>query len=170
MRVPNGAASSHYLHKRDDHASSPLAERLIEALGSDSSICTIQFLSTKCVRRLATALPEWAETLARIDVRLYDLLPVVRSNCYNQGICGLCTFKNVLPVLVLGMGYEDREVVNGQTDSARYASALGSADQQKRQRVFADLCANCGRDTLAMVRLREADALLKPINILNTGE
>ena len=68
------------------------------------------------------------------------------------------------------MGYEDLEVADGQTASAQYASTLGIADEQERQRDLGDLRAYCESDTLAMVRLREADASLEPLNKFNNGE
>ena len=70
--------------------------------------------------------------------------------------------KRVLPVLVPGMGYGDLPIADGQTAAVRYAGALAHPDTQEHQRTFSDLRAYCARDTLAMVRLREALALLGP--------
>ena len=72
------------------------------------------------------------------------------------------TLKGVLLVLVPDMGYDDLPIADGQTAAARYEAALAHPDPGERARTFADLRAYCARDTLAMVRLREALALLGP--------
>ena len=145
-----------YLHEHDDDPRPRLAERLIEALGRKGTICTYSGYERQVLRALAAALPERAEALGAIVSRLFDLLPVVRNTYYHPEFRGSFSIKNVLPVLVLGMGYDDLAVTDGQTAAARYVRALASSDPRERQRIFDDLRAYCARDTLAMVKLREA--------------
>ena len=145
-----------YLHEHDDDPRPQLAERLIEALGCEGTICTYSGYERQVLRALAAALPEQAEALDAIESRLFDLLPVVRKGYYHPEFRGSFSIKNVLPALVPGMGYDDLAVTDGQTAAARYALALASTDPQERQRTFDDLRAYCARDTLAMVKLREA--------------
>ena len=113
------------------------------------------------LRALAEALPERAAALGAVEVRLFDLLPVVRHNYYHPGFRGSFSIKNVLPALVPGSGYDDLSVADGQTAAVRYVAALGSADSTERQRTFEELRAYCERDTLAMVELRRALAKLE---------
>ena len=145
-----------YLHEQDDDPRPQLAERLIEALGHDGTICTYSGYERQVLRALAAALPERAEALGAIESRLFDLLPVVRNTYYHPEFRGSFSIKNVLPVLVPGMGYHDLEVTDGQMAAARYVRALASNDLEERQRIFDDLRAYCARDTLAMVKLRKA--------------
>ena len=139
---------------------SPLAERLIHALGRTGSICTYSGYERQVIRALAKALPHRAEALAAIEARLFDLLPVVRNAYYHPEFRGSFSIKNVLPVLVPGMDYEDLAIADGQTAAARYQRALPSADSQEGQTTFDDVRAYCARDTLAMVHLRKALAAL----------
>ena len=82
------------------------------------------------------------------------------NTVYHPEFHGSFSIKNVLPVLVPGMGYDDLDIPDGRTASAQYMQALRSAEQQERQQTFDSLRAYCERDTLAMVRLRQAlDAL-----------
>ena len=149
-----------YLHERDDDPRPELAERLIGALWHEGAICTYSGYERQVLRALAEALPGRAEALRAIEARLFDLLPVVRNGYYHPGFRGSFSLKRVLPVLVPDMGYDDLPIADGQTAAVRYASALAHPDPRERQRTFADLRAYCARDTLAMVRLREALALL----------
>ena len=145
-----------YLHDHDGDPRPPLAERLIHALGRTGSICTYSGYERQVIRALAKALPHRAEALAAIEARLFDLLPVVRNAYYHPEFRGSFSIKNVLPVLVPGMDYEDLAIADGRTAAARYQRALTSADAEKRQRTFDNLRAYCSLDTRAMVFLRQA--------------
>ena len=153
----NGAATHvDYLHEREDDPRPHIVERLIDAVGAEGSICTYSHYERTVLEALAEALPDRAEELAAVSARLFDLLPVVRNSWYHPEFRGSFSIKSVLPVLVPGMDYGDLAVPDGQTASARYVQALRSADRRERRRTFADLRAYCERDTLAMVRLRQA--------------
>ena len=154
----NGAPPKHtdYLHEQDDDPRRRLAGRLIDAVGENGSICTYSSYERTVLDALAAALPHRADELAAVSARLVDLLPVVRNTYYHPEFRGSFSIKNVLPVLVPGMGYGDLEIADGQTASVHYIQALASSDRGKRQRTFDNLRAYCERDTLAMVRLREA--------------
>ena len=151
-----------YLHDHDDDPRRRVAERLIAALGSEGTICTYSGYERRVLRALAEALPDLADALGAIETRLFDLLPVVRGCYYHPRFRGSFSIKSVLPVLVPEMGYDDLEIADGQTAAVRYARALSIADRQERQHTFTDLRAYCARDTLAMVRLRGALAVLVP--------
>ena len=157
-----GAPLEHtdYLHEQDDDPRPHIADRLIEAVGTEGSICSYSHYEGTVLKELAAAVPERADELAAVSARLFDLLPVVRNTYYHPEFHGSFSIKRVLPVLVPGMDYDDLDIPDGRTASAQYMRALRSAEQQERQQTFDDLRAYCERDTLAMVRLRQAlDAL-----------
>ena len=85
----------------------------------------------------------------------------MRDGYYHPDFRGSFSIKNVLPVLVPGMGYGDLEVAEGQIAAVRYARALQSVDCEERRRTFDNLRAYCARDTLAMVGLLRALGTLK---------
>ncbi len=149
-----------YLHEVEDDPRPHVADRLIEAVGTEGSICTYSTYERRILKELATALPERAERLNAISDRLFDLHPVVKRTYYDPEFRGSFSIKSVLPVLVPGMSYDDLEIPDGRAASARYLRAFGNAAHEQRQQTFDDLRAYCERDTLAMVRLRQAlDAL-----------
>ena len=159
-----GSAAEHvdYLHDHDDDPRPRLGERVISALGHEGTICTYSGYERRILRALAEAMPELADALGAIETRLFDLLPVVRNGYYHPRFRGSFSIKSVLPVLVPELGYDDLEIADGQMAAVRYALALSSTDRQERRHIFTDLRAYCARDTLAMVRLRHALALVGP--------
>ncbi len=154
----DGAAPTHadYLHEQDDDPRPHIIDRLIEAVGTEGSICTYSSYERTVLNSLAVAVPERAAELTAVAERLFDLLPVVRNTYYHPEFRGSFSIKSVLPVLVPGMGYGDLEIPDGQAASASYMQALRSKDGRERRQTFDNLRAYCERDTLAMVRLREA--------------
>ena len=154
----NGSPPEHtdYLHEQDDDPRPQLADRLLEAVGSQGAICAYSGYERTVLTALATAVPERADELAAVSARLFDLLPVVRNTYYHPEFRGSFSIKNVLPVLAPGMGYGDLAIPDGQTASVHYMQALASSDRGERRRTFDNLRAYCERDTLAMVRLRDA--------------
>ena len=153
---PNTVEHIDYLHEQDDDPRPYIVERLIEALGSEGSICTYSHYEHTVLNSLANAIPDRADELAAISARLFDLLPVVRNSIYHPEFRGSFSIKSVLPVLVPDMGYEDLEISDGQTASILYMQALKNSAATERKQAFNDLRAYCERDTLAMVRLLQA--------------
>ena len=145
-----------YLYEGDDDPRPELADRLIEALGSEGSVCTYSGYEKRVLRDLGDALPDRAGELRSIEERLFDLLPVIRNGYYHPAFRGSFSIKSVLPVLVPGMGYDDLAIPEGQTAAVRYVAALEIHDPEDRERVFEDLRAYCAQDTLALVELRKS--------------
>lgn len=158
----DGMAPAHadYLHEGKDDPRPRLADRLIEAVGREGTICTYTDYERRVLQDLARALPERAAQIRAIVARLFDLHRVVADNYYHPDFRGSFSLKNVLPVLSPGTGYDDLAIADGRTAAVRYARALATADAEQRQRMFDDLRAYCARDTLATVKVRQALARL----------
>ncbi len=154
-----------YLHVGDDDPRPALADRLLEALGAEGSICTYSGYERQVLRGLAAALPRRARALRSLETRLFDLLPVVRNGYYHPDFRGSFSIKRVLPALVPGLGYDDLSIADGQAAAARYRQALESTDPGERKGAFRDLRAYCKRDTLALVELCKGLAALKPSRV-----
>ena len=145
-----------YLHEGEDDPRPILVEHLLDALGGEGSICIYSRYERRVLRELATAVPQKADALAALQVRLVDLCSIVRSNCYHPEFRGSFSLKNVLPALVPGLGYDDMAIADGRTAAALYQRALANNDATERQQTFAALRAYCQRDTLATLELRKA--------------
>ena len=161
----NGGEPAHvdYLHEQDDDPRPHLADRLIEAVGTEGSICNAHtFIEQFMLSSLARALPERADDPAAISARLVGLLSVVRGTYYHAEFRGSFSLENVLSVLVPGEGYDDVGDPDGREGSEYYMQALRSTDSRERQQSFENLRAYSKRVTLAIVRLRKALEALRP--------
>ena len=149
-----------YLHEGDDDPRPLLAERLLDAVGNEGSICVYSPYERRMLRELAAAFPEQAKAFGAIEARLFDLLPVVRNHCYHPDFRGSFSLKSVLPTLAPSQGYEDLAVANGQQAAALYQRALANDNLAERQQTFAALRAYCKQDSLATLEVRKALAAL----------
>ncbi|MCY4278701.1 MAG: DUF2779 domain-containing protein [Gammaproteobacteria bacterium] len=149
-----------YLHTGDDDPRPHIADHLIEALGSDGSICTYSGYERRVIKELIAALPDRADALRTLEARLFDLYRPIRIGYYHSGFRGSFSLKNMLPLLSPNSGYDDLAIADGQTAAARYSLALHTQDQAEQQSIFDDLRAYCERDTLASITIRQALANL----------
>jgi hypothetical protein len=89
-----------------------------------------------------------------IQIRLWDLLPVVRNHVYHPAFAGWYSLKAVLPALVPEMTYDGMDVANGTDAGVAWESLVrGNFDQVEREKTRKALLDYCGQDTMAMVRL-----------------
>jgi len=144
-----------YLHEGTDDPRPRLAERLIQALGTQGSICVYSRFEHQVIRGLIHALPRRAEALQRILRRLVDLHAVIRRHYYHPAFRGSFSLKSVLPALT-DTAYDDLSITDGQLASVRYMRALATDDGAERQTIFEDLRAYCARDTMATVEVLAA--------------
>jgi hypothetical protein len=158
VREPE-APPEHYEYLATD-ASDPRHEftaSLCSILGESGSIVVYnQQFESKRLSDLAALLPEFAESIEKIQARLWDLLPVVRNNVYHPAFAGSYSLKAVLPALLPEMTYDGMEVSNGQDAGVAWKSLLnGSVDQIERNKTRKALLDYCGQDTLALLKLLE---------------
>jgi predicted RecB family nuclease len=128
---------------------------LCSVLGDSGSIAVYnaQFEAQR-LSELAAYRPEFAERIAQIQSRLWDLLPVVRNNVYHPKFAGSYSLKDVLPALVPEMTYEGMQVKDGQAAGLAWEALVrGGLDQSEREKTRKVLLDYCGQDTLALVRL-----------------
>lgn len=138
-----------------------LAKALLEAAGSGSEpILVYSLFEAGVLGELARAVPDLAEPLGALRLRLGDLLAVVRSCVYEAAFGGSFSIKDVAPVLVPGLRWDDlaaQGVADGAAASAAFLAILGgSLGPVEEERLRAALRSYCARDTLALVRLHAA--------------
>jgi len=158
LREP-GVEPEHYEFLATD-ASDPrheFAATLCSVLGDSGSIAVYnaQFEAQR-LSELAAYLPEFAERIAQIQSRLWDLLPVVRNNVYHPKFAGSYSLKYVLPALVPEMSYSGMRVSDGQAAGLAWeAFVRGNVDGSDGDKLKRALLDYCGQDTLALVRLMD---------------
>ena len=130
---------------------------LCAALGESGSIVVYNAaFESQRLSELSTWLPEFADRIKKIQVRLWDLLPIVRSHVYHPAFAGSYSLKAVLPALVPSLTYAGMEVANGRDAGLGWESLVhGGLDRSEHNRIRKALLEYCGQDTLALVRLLE---------------
>jgi len=145
-----------YLHTDAGDPREPLARALLDALGEQGAIVVYTGFEQRVIGALADALPPLAAPLRALLPRLWDLHAVLRRSYYHPRFLGSFSIKSVLPALVPGLGYDALAISDGNLAAASYLQALRSADAGLRERIFRALREYCGRDTLGLLRIREA--------------
>ena len=156
LREP-GAAPEHYefLAKDVNDPRREFITSLCAALGKGGSIVVYnQQFESQRLSELAGWLPEFSARIKKIQARLWDLLPIVRSHVYHPHFAGSYSLKSVLPALIPEMSYAGMQVANGQDAGLAWESLIrGGLGQVERDRIEQALLDYCEQDTLALVKL-----------------
>ena len=124
--------------------------------GQSTCVVPGRHFERSVIKGLSRELPDLSPELDAIVERLWDLLKVVEAHYYHPDLHGSFSIKEVLPVLVPEMGYEDLAIADGREASAAYQASLDCDDPEERAGILDDLRAYCAQDTLALVALRHA--------------
>jgi len=133
-----------------------LAEKLIIDCGSEGSVFMYSSFEKTVINGLVILFPDLESSLKQLIKRLVDLKKIISENYYHPDFHGSYSIKDVLPVMVPGLSYDDMEVNNGSDAMAVFAKmARGEYSEVKCDQIKKDLLAYCKLDTLAMVKLQE---------------
>lgn len=131
-----------------------LAERLIEALGTEGAIVVYSNFEDLRIKALISQFPTLAGALEAIRKRLVDLQRIIKKHVYHPDFAGKFSLKKVVPALVPGVAYEELEIADGDSASATFARmARGEIENVAETRE--SLLAYCKTDTLVMVKLHK---------------
>ncbi len=135
------------------------AERLVRACAGARGVVTYNSsFERACIRLLADSAPRLAPELGELELKLLDLLPVVRQHVYHPKFAGSFSLKSVLPALVPDVGYDDLEVHDGATATLWLWRLVFEQERLRRReitRMRKALLAYCERDSWATVKLLE---------------
>ncbi len=136
-----------------------LAEALVAACaGARKVVAYHASFERECIRQLAGAVPHHARELERIERKLVDLLPAVRTHVYHPDFGGRFGIKRVLPALVSGLSYTDLTIQEGETATLELMRLMFDGDRMapgERVALREALLRYCERDGWAMVKLLE---------------
>jgi predicted RecB family nuclease len=102
--------------------------------------------------RMGEIYPEYEEFCENMNERMFDLMEIFRDQLYiDPKIKGSYSIKQVLPLLVPDLKYDDLEIKEGSSAMINwYEMVYGTGDDVKDS-----LLKYCELDTLAMVRILE---------------
>jgi len=146
-----------FLHDADTNPRPAFAETLVGALGEEGSIVVYSKYERTQIHSLAEHAPDHRTRLLALVPRLVDLLPIVTDHYYHPELRGSFSIKRVLPALVPDLGYGDLTIHDGLMAAEMYGRMVDVATPaEERASIREGLLRYCERDTLAMVRVREA--------------
>ena len=135
-----------------------IARTLVEACRNAGQVLTYTSFERTQIRALERAVPTLADELDDLDNRLFDLQKVIKDTIYHPDFRGSFSIKDVLPVLVPELSYNDLAIQDGQDASALIAKLMLRGDTMAPEdgaTLRENLLAYCERDTWAMVQLLE---------------
>lgn len=152
-----GAEAEHagFLDLSGEPPMRPLAEALIETLGSEGPVLMYTSYERGVIRALAEMFPDLAPALRDIDQRLTDLYPPTKAYYYHPDMLGSWSIKAVLPTIAPDMDYAELEGIHeGTGASAAYIEAIREdTPTGRREQIRRELERYCRHDTEAMLRL-----------------
>ena len=128
---------------------------LIEVLGQEGNIVVYnQGFESKRLEELAGWFPGYADSIAMVQARLWDLLAIIRKHVYHPRFRGSFSLKYVLPALIPEMTYEGMDVSEGEEAGLAWEKIVrGEVSEKEKTQLQNALLEYCGQDTFAMVRL-----------------
>ena len=102
---------------------------------------------------LAECFPEHREALRSIVDRLWDQLQIFKRHYTDYRCRGSNSLKNVLPVLVPTMSYDEMGVSEGGEAQTTWNEMICMSEGKEREELVNDLKDYCGMDTGAMVEI-----------------
>lgn len=157
VREPN-AEPEHYEYLTDEmiDPAQGIATSLKSHIGDTGSVLVwnARFEASRNAE-IGERLPEFADFMASINDRMYDLMMVVKKGYYvDSRFGGSASIKKVLPVMCPELSYNDLAIHEGGTASASWATLTDpSTPPEAKEQLKKDMLAYCGLDTYAMIAI-----------------
>lgn len=146
-----------YLHRDKTDPSLPIAQHLVEDIGTSGSIITWNMSFEKsCNITLGRLNPEFSNAMAAINERIVDLMIPFkpRNGWYSDPrFEGSASIKKVLPVVVPSLSYKELDIQNGGSAQSLWMQAVLDEKREDKEKILDDLIKYCSLDTLAMVEI-----------------
>ena len=154
MDENGGLEHFEYLHESDTDSRRLLAESLTKAIGDKGSVIAYNAGFEKGIMsKLIQWCPEYAEPLHSIIERLWDQLNIFRKFYSDYRFMGSNSLKNVLPVIVPTMSYENLAVSDGTEAQVTWNEMIQLPNGDEKNKLINELKEYCRQDTRAMVEI-----------------
>lgn len=146
-----------YLHRDKTDPSLPIAQHLVEDIGTRGSIIAWNMSFEKsCNVTLGRLNPEFSNAMAAINERIIDLMIPFkpRNGWYSDPrFEGSASIKKVLPVVVPSLSYKELDIQNDGSAQSLWMQAVLDEKREDKEKILDDLIKYCSLDTLAMVEI-----------------
>ena len=157
LETDDGLLHTEYLSDAEGDGRRRLAERMIADLGQGGSIVVYSIAAERSrIRDMARWFPDLENELLAIEMRLFDLQPLVKKCLSHPRFLGRSSLK-LVPFIVPGFSYDGLEIDNGE-------DAMGVMNLMIRGEIGVgdvpllrdQLLRYCERDTEATARILDA--------------
>jgi hypothetical protein len=135
-----------------------LAESLLKVIGNEGSIIVWnKKFEKKCNENIGEVFPEYAESMAKINEQLFDLMDIFQKNLYvHKDFKGKYSIKKVLPVFDPELSYKELNIRDGSMAMNSWKRMVfEELNEVEKEQIKKDLLKYCKLDTWAMVRIYE---------------
>ena len=154
LRSDGSVPHHEYLHTNTTDPRLSLVASLLNGVSATGSVVVYNDVFEKRVlQNLADTFLDHACALESILNRLWDLEVIFKDHYMHPDFFGSTSLKNVLPVLVSELRYEDLGVQDGREAQALWNLMLETEDETKKNKWIRDLKAYRKMDTRAMLDL-----------------
>lgn len=154
LREDGGHEHRGYLHRDRTDPREALASGLIETLAGEGSIVVYSGFESRVIDSLAGALPHLEEQLLPLQDRMVDLLHLLHRYYYHPNFHGSFSIKDVLPVLVPTLSYDDLIIREGSQAALAFIALTDPETEPGERAVLAEAMNHyCARDTMALLRM-----------------
>ncbi len=157
VQTEKGGEAKHYEFLSDGAGVVPeeLCLNLRDVIGEKGSIVVwYKGFEMARNRELAALYPDFSNFFESVNERVFDLYEIFSKKLYRDPEFGSNSLKNVLPVMVPHLSYDDMPINNGVLASAQwYATVFRGDDEQLKAETMKALRDYCEQDTLAMVEI-----------------
>jgi CRISPR/Cas system-associated exonuclease Cas4 (RecB family) len=145
-----------YLHETESDPRRLLLESLREAIGKMGTIIAYSAGFEKGIlNNLAAFFPEYKNLILNWTKRLWDQLAIFRKYYTDFRFGGSNSIKDVLPVLIPAMNYQNLEVGAGGEAQVAWNEMIRMPQSPEKDKLIHDLKIYCGQDTMAMVEIHK---------------
>ena len=153
----DGSITHHeYLHTDTTDPRLPLVESLLDHISDAGSVMVYgASFERKRLEELAQYFPEYSGALLSVVSRLWDQLLIIRNHYKHPGFGGSNSLKNVLPILVPSLSYQNLDVREGDDAQAVWELMINTTGDIDKGNMINQLKEYCMMDTLAMVEIHK---------------
>lgn len=157
LKDPDGELKHlEFIYTDPDDPTKKLARALQDHVGNTGSVI-VWYKTFECGRNneIAERLPEFKEFIEALNNRVYDLMDVFKKQYYvHKDFKGSASIKNVLPVLIPSLSYEELSIHDGGEAAQNWDKIINeNISSEEKEKIIEDLKIYCGLDTLAMYRI-----------------
>ncbi len=143
-----------YLHEEKSDPRETILHTLLDTINQSGSVVVYHASFEKGI---LGAMTNWfhgyAPQIQSIIDRIWDLEIIFKNHYMDYRFGGSTSFKNVLPVVVPTMSYQDLPVHRGDDAQAVWNNMIVLPEGEEKTKLISNLKQYCGQDTLGMVEI-----------------